>query len=475
MNKKTKSRTLVLVIVAAIGLMITAAGLAQGGKIFWHEAGAEPLVNFNAPPSFAPISEKVNPAVVTIYSSKVFKSPFQFGSNEFFFFGPGPHKEEGMGSGFLLTSDGYILTNYHVVQGADEIKVAVGEGGKLKYNAKKVGGDEKIDVAVLKIEAENMPYVVLGDSDKIKVGDWVVAIGSPFEFSHTLTAGIVSAKGRRLGGAYDDFIQTDASINPGNSGGPLVNMHGEVIGINSMIVSPGFSSGNVGIGFAIPINLVKAQLVELKEKGKVAWAWLGIQYQELTPELAESFGLKETKGALISKVVKGSPSDKAGLKDGDIIIEFGGKPVDDANHLPMLVSSHSPGERVVVKILRERKPMEKTVELGIMPEQKQVATGSAVKAGNVLGLAVRDLTPDDAEELGYQGLQGVLVVSVSPDSPLNGQVAPDDLITEMDNHAITNTKDFDSVLAKIKSGQMMRVKYRRGSGMFYFAFKLPSK
>jgi serine protease Do len=460
-----------------IGLAITALGLAQGGKIFWHEAGPDPLVNFTAPPSFAPISEKVNPAVVTIYSSKVFKSPFQFGPNEFFFFGPGPRREEGMGSGFLLTSDGYIITNYHVIQGADEIKVAVGEGGKLKYTAKKIGADEKIDVAVLKIEAENLPYVVLGDSDKIKAGDWVVAIGSPFEFSHTLTAGIVSAKGRRLGGAYDDFIQTDASINPGNSGGPLVNMRGEVIGINAMIVSPSMSpiAGSVGIGFAIPINLVKAQLVELKEKGKVAWAWLGIQYQELTPELAESFGLKEAKGALISKVSKGSPAEQGGLKDGDIIIEFGGKAVDDAGDLPMLVSSHSPGEKVIVKILRAGKSEEKIVELGIMPEQRQAEAAPSVKAGNVLGLAVRDLTSVNAEELGYQGLQGVLVVSVSPDSPLNGQVAPDDLITEIDNHAITNTKDFDSTLAKIKPGQMLRMKFRRGAEIFYYAFKLPSK
>ena len=464
---------IIFALAASAVLVMAGLALGQDSRVFWKEAGPEPYVNFNSPSSFAPISEKVNPAVVTIYSSRTLKSPFQAGPNEFFFFGPGPRKEEGMGSGFILTPDGYLLTNYHVVAQAEDIKVALGDRSKKKYPARKIGGDEKIDVALLKIEANNLPAVVLGDSDKAKVGDWVVAIGSPFEFSHTLTAGIISARGRRLGGPYDDFIQTDASINPGNSGGPLVNMRGEVIGINSMIVSPGFAPGNVGIGFAIPINLVKSQLPTLKEKGKVSWPWLGIYFQELTPELAESFGLKEAKGALVSKVIKDSPAAKAGLKDGDIIIEFGGKPVEDAGQLPMLISAFAPGDKVGLKIYRSGKTEDRAVILGIQPEAKAMAMAPSVQGGNILGLAVVDLSPEQAQELGYQGVSGVLVVAVSPDSPLAGRTAPDDLILEINGRSINNTRDFDQALAKVKSGQMLRIKFRRGNESIYYAFKLP--
>ena len=257
-NSNRFSRMSVFLIGTLAGVSFFFLALAANDRVFWKEAGPEPNVNFNAPPSFAPIADKVNPAVVTVFTTSKAKSPFQFGPNEFFFGNPGPQK--GMGSGFIITPDGYILTNYHVVGDADEIKVSMGQKDKEKFTAKKIGWDQKIDIALLKIDAQDLPTVVLGDSDKVKVGDWVVAIGSPFQFTHTLTAGIVSAKGRRLGGPYDDFIQTDASINPGNSGGPLLNMHGEVVGINSIIISPGFSPGNVGIGFVQGFGLKKGAI-----------------------------------------------------------------------------------------------------------------------------------------------------------------------------------------------------------------------
>jgi serine protease Do len=473
-DKKSFSKKSVFVIGILMGVSLFCLALAANDRAFWKEAGPEPNVTFNAPPSFAPIADKVNPAVVTVYTTFKAKSPFQFGPNEFFFGNPGPQK--GMGSGFIITSDGYILTNYHVVGDADEIKVAMGQKDKEKFTAKKIGWDQKIDIALLKIEAQNLPTVVLGDSDKVKVGDWVVAIGSPFQFTHTLTAGIVSAKGRRLGGPYDDFIQTDASINPGNSGGPLLNMRGEVVGINSIIISPGFSPGNVGIGFSVPINLIKSQLPQIKEKGKAVWAWLGIYFQELTPELAESFGLKAVKGALISKVAKNSPAEKAGLKDGDIILEFDGKQVDDSGQLPSMVSSREPGDKVQVKIFRAGKAMELTVVLGTMPDEKEMAAAAAeVKGGNQLGLAVSDLTNEHAEELGFQALKGVLVVSVSPESQLNGVLIPDDLILQINLRDVPTTKDFEAIVAKLKPGQTVNVKYRRGPGTVFYAFKLEAK
>jgi len=307
------------------------------------------------------------------------------------------------------------------------------------------------------------------------VGDWVVAIGSPFEFPHTLTAGIVSAKGRRLGGPYDDFIQTDASINPGNSGGPLVNMRGEVIGINTMIISPGLSGGNVGIGFAIPINLVKSLLPQLKEKGRVIRAWLGVYIQEVTPELAQSFGLKEAKGALVSQVVKGSPAEKAGIKPGDIILEFNGKVVEDWNQLPLMVSLQKPGERVKVKIYRDGKTLELWVTLGTMPGEKRLAETLPRAKANRLGIEVTDLTPEKAHELGYEGLEGALVVYVAPESPLYGKVLPDDLILQINRHNIRSADDFYRVVEKLMAGQLVRIYLRRGSSSMFYAFRLPRR
>ncbi len=474
MRKKIFGKSGLFFLGIALGIIFAGVGFSRG-EIFWQEAGEAPIINFTPPPSFAPIAEKVNPAVVTVYTVKTYKSPFKFGPKGFFFFfGPEPFQEKGMGSGFIITPDGYIVTNYHVIKDADEIRVAVGMKNKQKYLAKKIGWDKETDVALIKIDAKNLPTVTLGDSDRVKVGDWVVAIGSPFEFPHTLTAGIVSAKGRRLGGPYDDFIQTDASINPGNSGGPLVNMRGEVIGINTLIVSPGMSPGNVGIGFAIPINLVKALLPELKEKGRITRAWLGVHIQEVTPELAESFGLKESKGALVSEVDKNSPAERSGIKPGDIIVKFNDKEVEDWLQLPLLVSLQKPGTKAKVTVFREGRLLDIWVTLGKKSE-KQVAQEIPQKPENPLGVIVSNLTPEKAEELGYQELKGALVVYVSPESPLYGHLLPDDLILQINHYNIQSARDFNQVSAKLHPGQLVRIYYRRGEISMFFAFRLPKK
>jgi len=453
------------------GTLLVSFALAQSSRVFWQESGKEPAVVFNAPSSFAPIAEKVIPAVVTVYTTRTF-SPLQVEPGQFFFFfGPGPHKERGMGSGFVITPEGYIITNNHVIADADVIKVEIGTRDKKKYDAKKIGADPKTDLALIKIEGKNLPAVVLGDSDQVHPGDWVVAVGSPFQFPHTVTAGIVSAKGRSLGGPYDDFIQTDTSINPGNSGGPLVNMRGEVVGINSIIVSP--SMGNVGLGFAIPINLVKSILPELKEKGKVVRSWLGIYTQELTPELAESFGLKEARGVLIAQVNKNSPADKAGLKNGDIILEVDGKPIENENQLRLLIAAYAPGSEARIKIFRAGQTRDTTIALEIRPEQEKSEKAPAQKQVNILGVKVTDLTPDKAQALQYFNLKGALVVSVSDSSPLADVLAPNDLILGINELTINSAREFNETVAKLKPGDLVRIQYRRGDASYFYAFRIP--
>ena len=478
--RKNASRRTTFLVGVCTGIGFCLLALAVNSGIFWQESGKEPNVVFDTPASFAPIAEKLNPAVVTVYTTRLASPTFQFGPGKFFFT-PGPRVEKGSGSGFIITSDGYIITNYHVIKEADEIKVAIGVEEKKKYKAQRIGFDEKTDVALIKIDAENLPTVVLGDSDRVRVGDWVVAIGSPFNFSHTLTAGVVSAKGRRLVGPYDDFIQTDVAINPGNSGGPLVDMRGEVIGITSVIISPyifpGAQAGNIGIGFAIPINLVKKILLDLKEKGKVVRPWLGVQIQPVSAELAESFGLAEEKGALVSQVYNGHPAEKAGIKEGDIILELNGKQVLDSDQLPIMIANYHPGDKVQLKIFREGKIVEKSVILGTMPSDEELARlgMGALGEENILKVKVSELSSERAEELGYQGLQGVVVIWVSPDSPLSGIVQPDDLIIKIDNYKITSVQDFNRVVKKLKPGQMIRIYYRRGYSSMFWAFRLPKE
>jgi serine protease Do len=329
-----------------------------------------------APDSFAPLVKKETPAVVNISTRQVVKvqqhSPFGDPQmDEFFrrfFGGNGPAREQvrqSLGSGFIISADGYILTNNHVVDKATDIKVSLA-GGRI-FEAKLIGKSPEIDLALIKVEATGLPTVELGDSDALEVGDWVVAIGNPFGLNQTVTAGIVSAKGRVVGiGPYDDLIQTDAAINPGNSGGPLFNIRGEVVGINTVIIASGQN-----LGFAIPITLVKEVLPAIREKGRPDVGYLGVSAQALTPDLAAALGLQEPAGALVTSVAKGSPADKAGVKRGDVIIELDGKKVLEPGELPRMVAFGKIGKTVTLKLLRQTQPLEIKAVIEPRPEQEQ--------------------------------------------------------------------------------------------------------
>ncbi|HET6364362.1 MAG: trypsin-like peptidase domain-containing protein [Nitrospirota bacterium] len=329
----------------------------------------------SAPESFAPLVKKEMPAVVNISTRQVVKVQQQspFGDpqmDEFFyrFFGGRPPREQvrqSLGSGFIISTDGYILTNNHVVDMARDIKVALSDGRVM--DAKLVGKSKEIDIALIKVEATGLPSAVLGDSDGLEVGDWVVAIGNPFGLSHTVTAGIVSAKGRVIGvGPYDDLIQTDAAINPGNSGGPLFNTKGEVVGINTVIIAMGQN-----LGFAVPISMVKEVLPSIKEKGRPDMGWLGVSAQHVTPDLAAALGLSEPIGALINGITKGSPADKAGLRRGDVIVELDGKKILDPSELPRMVAFGHIGKTVILNVMRQGAPLEFKAVVELRPEQKQ--------------------------------------------------------------------------------------------------------
>jgi serine protease Do len=328
------------------------------------------------------VAKKQNPAVVWVESvRKVQKMNRRAPGNPFFKNFPGnpqpPQRSGGTGSGFIINQEGYMLTNHHVINGADKIKVRLQVADKEKtYEAELIGSDQKTDIALLRIKREGndatpFPYIPMGNSEQLEVGEWVIAIGNPFGLSHTVTTGIVSAKGRDIGsGPYDEFIQTDAAINPGNSGGPLLNMKGEVIGINTAIIS-GNTGGNVGIGFAIPINMAANIMKDLKEHGRVTRGWMGVMIQNLTPDLAESFSLKTTHGALVSDVMPNGPAFKGGLQRGDVIVKFGDQPVEEVSELPRLVAAVPPGETVDVVILRDGK--KQTVRITIDAQSEKEA------------------------------------------------------------------------------------------------------
>jgi len=442
---------------------------------------------------FVEIAKKQNPAVVNISTKakrhrrpqRPQRDPRGPGSQDPFkdfydkFFGDRDRDRKprggGMGSGFIIDTDGHILTNNHVIDGADEIVVLIQDGnnGEKEYDAKLVGTDSKTDIALIKLDLENedrknFPTLSLGDSDKLEVGEWVVAIGNPFGLSHTVTVGVVSAKERNIGsGPYDEFIQTDASINPGNSGGPLMNIKGEVIGINTAIIS-GNTGGNVGIGFAIPINIAKGILQELKEKGTVTRGWLGVMIQKITPDLAESFNLDRTEGALVGDVIPNSPAEKAGIKRGDVIVKFDQDEVRTMEELPKIVGSTTPGKAVKVEVIRDGKVKVLDVTIAVLKDEE-----IKVAALDPMGIQVQDITADIAQSLNLEDVEGVLVSDVTPGEP-GGEAGlkRGDIISEVNRSKVKNTSDYNLIASKLKAGDTALMLVKRGGTTIYIAVKL---
>lgn len=374
-------------------------------------------------------------------------------------------RRQGMGSGVIFRADGYILTNYHVVDGADQVLVTLNNA--QEYQAQVVGRDPKTDLAVLRIQApEALPVATLGDSDALQVGDWVVAIGNPFGLDHTVTAGIVSAKGRVIGaGPYDDFIQTDASINPGNSGGPLLNMRGEVIGINTAIVPNG-----QGIGFAIPVNTAKPLIPQLVSTGKVTRGYLGLNLQTLTPALTQTLKLSESKGALVSEVFPGSPAAKAGLQRGDVIVTFDGKQISSAHDLATLVAATAVDKNVSLLILRDGSKQTVPLTVGRMPsEEVQEGKEESLKQGK-WGMQLQDVTPEVARRYGLKTAQGVLVAEVQPGSrAAEAGVRPGDVLLEVNRQPVQSVTDVQQVLSKAEEKTQLLLLVQREQGNFFVA------
>jgi serine protease Do len=391
------------------------------------------------------------------------------------FFGPGQQprrsfKQKSLGSGFLIDKQGSILTNNHVVEDADEIVVKLSDG--TEHKAKVLGRDKKTDVALIRIDkAPTVAPIVFGDSDRLEIGEWVMAIGNPFGLENTVTAGIVSAKGRHIGaGPYDSFIQTDASINPGNSGGPLINLRGEVVGINSAIYSR--SGGNIGIGFASPINIAKDLLPDLESHGRVTRGWLGVLIQKVTPEIAESLGLRDTSGALVADVTKGGPAKEAGIQVGDVIVEFDGSAVKESVDLPLLVARTAVGKTVTVKVLRGNG--EKAIEVKVQQLQEDdVEVSRGPDTAEDFGLAVQDLTPQVAESLGIDSsTQGVVVASVVPGGPADeAQIRRGDVILEVNRRPVGDSAAFRSAVGATAKAKSLLVLVKRGDNAIFLALK----
>lgn len=433
------------------------------------------------PDIVADIVERVSPAVVNIDTLRiaVFRSPLApFFSDPFFrrFFGDIPELERqvpqrGIGTGFVFRPDGYILTNEHVIRGANEIKVTFIDG--KEYQGKVVGADPLTDIAVVKIDADNLPTIPLGDSDKARVGEFVIAIGNPYGLSHTVTVGVLSAKGRPIsagdsGREYENFLQTDAAINPGNSGGPLLNLKGEVIGINTAILPYA-----QGIGFAIPINMAKSILDQLITKGKVVRAWLGVYIQDLTPEMAEKFGLPEAKGALVADISKGSPAEKAGIKRGDIILKVDGKETPTVSSLQQEIRSRRPGDRIRLEIWRDRQSIVLEATLG---ELKESGTAIPEVQKIDLGFEVEEITPDLVERYSLRTSRGVVITNVRAGSPADeAGLRPGDVILEVNRNEVTSLEDWENALAQVSPGDTVLLLIDRGGRTYFVPLRAESR
>lgn len=497
MNKRFSLWTVLVASAAAAIVMVLV--LAWSGNMRRGEAQdiisspqasgelVKPASWFQAQPmSFADLAQKVQSAVVNISTSKKMRGPrmmmpfphmgpgdpFDQFFEKFFEGMPKEQTQRSLGSGFVIDKNGTILTNNHVVSQADEIEVQLSDG--KKYKGKVVGVDEKTDIAVIRIKADKeLPYVELGSSKEMRPGDWVMAIGNPFGLEHTVTIGVVSAVGRAIGGGpYAKFIQTDASINPGNSGGPLFNLKGEVIGINTMIYAAG-----QGIGFAIPIDLAKSLVPQLVEKGVVSRGWMGIAIQEVTPELAKSFGLRDDeKGALIAEVYEGSPAANGGLQRGDVVVEYNGKKIEEPYDLSLEVGETEPGKDIKVTILRGGKRQELSIKVG---KQEGKETSSPAVSGklepgkaDVLGLVVRFVSGGQREGA-RSGSRGVAVARVEPDSAAEAAgIEMDDIIIEINGAKTDTVGEYEAATKNLKKGDLVRILVVRGNANIYLAFKL---
>jgi serine protease Do len=483
-NRRCGTKTLMAVAIAFLmGGLVLASGLNWTGSSVAEDFSSGHHVTAMAPAtipsSFAQLAEKLSPTVVNVKVTKVDKLAFHgsqipegpFG--DFFdrFFKnmpqfPENHRTQGAGSGVIISGDGYILTNNHVVEGVKDVTVTLAD--KQEYKAKVVGCDPKTDLAVLKIEAKKpLPSATLGDSDQLKVGEWVIAIGNPFGLSHTVTSGIVSAKERVIGaGPYDDFIQTDASINPGNSGGPLFNMRGEVVGINTAIIPQG-----QGIGFAIPVNTAIPLIPQLVSKGKVTRGYLGVSIQSITPELAKALTLNETRGALVGDVVSGGPAEKAGIKRGDVIVEFNGKSVDDSHDLPAMVAATPVGNEATVTVLRNGKERHLDVEIRELQSMEAKKEFDEPVQGK-WGLTLQNLTPLMAQRLDLktQTQQRVVVVSVEPGSPADeAGIQRGDLILEINRTPVKTVDEAMDAIAKADDKDALLLLVQRDQGSLFIA------
>jgi len=437
-------------------------------------------------PTFGPIVEIIKPAVVNVYTEQKirnpyggfrgFRSPFDdiFGDDflrQFFGQAPRNYTKNSLGSGVLVDPAGYILTNNHVIDQADKVSVKLQDGTEYK-GVEIIGRDPKTDLALLKISGKSkFPIAVLGDSDTMKVGDWVLAIGNPFGYSESVSHGIISGLGRHVGVAeYEDFIQTDAPINPGNSGGPLVNLKGEVIGINAVIATYPQTQTNIGIGFAIPSNLVKNVFTQLKTHGKVVRGWLGIRFQELSPEFAkEKFG--SDKGLVVIQIVKGSPADKAGIQLDDFVTGFDGKKIATGDQFRQLVGTTKIGKTVTIDILRKKQPLSIKVTIGEMPAE--VSNMSTKGAEVDLGLTVENVTPEIARKLHLDKTTGVIVTGVDEGSiSESAGIQAEDVILELNNKPIKNIEDFKSTVNKLKKGDKIYLKIYRNGLIMYVRFQV---
>lgn len=468
--------------------IFTALTIIFGGCI------TKPAAVMSGPiPSFNPIVKKLAPAVVNVKTEYTIKNNFNNDNRfrrpdfdvpdhfkKYFRDFPGmpfpripkEFRKKGVGSGLIISGDGYILTNNHVIDNATSITVKLND--RRQFTAKVIGKDSGSDIALIKVDSkEKLPYAELGDSSGLMIGDWVIAIGNPFGLEHTVTAGIVSAKGRKEinpGGkqGYYNFIQTDASINPGNSGGPLIDMNGKVVGINTAIIASG-----QGIGFAIPINLAKSLIPQLKARGKVTRSWIGIRIQRVTEELARSFGLKNARGALVSEVMKNGPGEKAGIKAGDIILTFDGRKINDSSDLPLITSMAGVGKEVEIVVLRNKKKLRLKVKLGELPDNMGI-TGKKEHRGSgspVMGIKVRELNKSEREHYGIGMGGGVMVEDVDPNGMAyeaglrNGHV-----ILKLNGRKISGPQSFKMMLKGVKKGETVRMFIKIRNGSMFIAF-----